>query len=83
MIDALKDHEIAVRSVLEFAAQHGRVVILTLAQVGWIERSITNFFPGLMEVVQHHNIEFAYAREALAEWQVRAAVLDEMNVGSS
>jgi len=78
--DALSRHEAAVKDVLQAATSSGTVVIVTLAQEGWIDTSIENFLPGLKGFIEDLDIEFVYARQALSSWQLRAAMHDDMDV---
>jgi len=80
MADALQQHETVVREFLESASKRGKVVIVTLAQVGWVDSSVEKFLPGLREVLDELQIEFIYARQMLTKREICQAVADEGDV---
>jgi len=80
LVDALRRHVEVVRVVLQAACSIGRVVIVTLAQTGWVETSARHFLPGLNEVLEELQIEVIYARTCLKRYEVFNAIADEMDV---
>eukprot|EP00928_Gymnodinium_smaydae_P026408 TRINITY_DN20751_c0_g1_i1.p1 TRINITY_DN20751_c0_g1~~TRINITY_DN20751_c0_g1_i1.p1 ORF type:complete len:680 (+),score=150.05 TRINITY_DN20751_c0_g1_i1:109-2148(+) len=77
MAEALRQHEAAVIALLRVAAAAGHVVIVTLAQVGWLETSIENFMPGVAPVLRELGVEVIYARKAVPVRRIKAALADQ------
>jgi hypothetical protein len=80
LVDALRRHVDVVRVLLHAACSIGRVVIVTLAEQGWVETSMQHFLPGLNEVLEELQIEVIYARTCLKRYEVFNAIADEMDV---
>jgi len=80
VIDAVRAQEEAVRDVLEKASACGTVIIVTLSEAGWVDKSTTQFMPGLKKFLQDSEIEVVYARDAFSQRQMRAAKADAANI---
>lgn len=61
----LKDLEVEVAKLLEISMRLAKVVIVTNANVGWVETSCRNFLPGLLPIVE--DIDVVYARSVYHE----------------
>eukprot|EP00927_Polykrikos_kofoidii_P027914 TRINITY_DN24446_c0_g1_i1.p1 TRINITY_DN24446_c0_g1~~TRINITY_DN24446_c0_g1_i1.p1 ORF type:complete len:787 (-),score=115.11 TRINITY_DN24446_c0_g1_i1:159-2417(-) len=80
MMDALRRHVEVASTVLRAATSCGKVVIVTLAKKGWVETCCKNFLPGLFEVIQDLGIDIVYARSCLAQWKIRSASADNLDL---
>jgi hypothetical protein len=49
-------------NILHTAAELGKIVIVTNAQVNWVQTSCQNFLPKVGPVIQQHNCGIVYAR---------------------
>jgi hypothetical protein len=61
-LETLSDHVI---KVLRSASSVSKTVILTNAQVGWVEISCRNFLPRVWPVIEELSIEVVYARQSV------------------
>ena len=58
----LHELAIAVCSLLRIAADHGRIVIVTNAQLGWVKTSCANFLPDVADTISELDIQVIYSR---------------------
>lgn len=70
-----------VQSTLQQATQMGKVVVITNAERGWIERSCTKFMPSLVECLRSIDIisaraEHEFSSRSPAEWKRLAFELE-------
>lgn len=49
--------------LLQLAADHGQVILVTLAMSPWVYKSCLNFYPGVWETIRDLNIPVVYAQE--------------------
>jgi len=77
MRDMLEQHEKTTAALLKLAASVGQVVIVTLANEGWVETSIRNFLPGLDGLLEQLGIEVVYARNSIPARFLRGFQEDE------
>jgi len=80
LYDALHRHAQTALAVLEKASRLGKVVVVTLAAVGWVEESVRNFFPDCSDIWDELGIEVVYARSALRPRQMRSASADDIDL---
>eukprot|EP00928_Gymnodinium_smaydae_P027713 TRINITY_DN21338_c0_g1_i1.p1 TRINITY_DN21338_c0_g1~~TRINITY_DN21338_c0_g1_i1.p1 ORF type:complete len:521 (-),score=104.93 TRINITY_DN21338_c0_g1_i1:131-1693(-) len=50
-------------TLLKLAAQHGRVIVVTLASRDWIAGSIEHFYPAVGKVLKEFDVPIVYAKE--------------------
>ena len=63
-LEALSDQVI---KVLRSSSEIAKTVILTNAQVGWVQISCQNFMPRVWPVIQELNIDIVYARQSVEQ----------------
>lgn len=80
MHSALTHHAETIKTLLRNACSLGHVAIVTLAKPGWVDVSINHFLPGVKEVMDELGVEVIYARDCLTKWEVRQAMLDEVDL---
>eukprot|EP00928_Gymnodinium_smaydae_P020986 TRINITY_DN18136_c0_g2_i1.p1 TRINITY_DN18136_c0_g2~~TRINITY_DN18136_c0_g2_i1.p1 ORF type:complete len:462 (-),score=48.32 TRINITY_DN18136_c0_g2_i1:477-1862(-) len=78
-LDPLRRHESTVISFLKLAAEAGKVVIVTLGTKSWVERSMREFMPRLIGVLDDLRIEIIHAREAVSRRAMSGAILDGLD----
>jgi len=61
---ALDELSCEVEEFLRLALTKGRVVIVTLAKIPWVQLSCDNFFPRIAKVIKENDIRIVYAQEA-------------------
>jgi hypothetical protein len=77
LLQILDEHQNAVLALLRLAVSLGQVVIVTLAQVGWVETSVKNFMPKLAGFLEENDIEVVYARQSIPSRYLRRAREEE------
>lgn len=65
LMGELEQHENTVMALLRLAVTMGQVVIVTLAEVGWVEVSCRHFMPRVKALLKELEIEVVYARKAI------------------
>ena len=73
MLHALTQHANSVAALLRLAVSLGRVVIVTLADEGWVDTIIKNFMPSLEGLLAELDIEVVYCRRVMSAWALRQA----------
>lgn len=73
LLELHEKHQSAVIALLRLAASLGQVVIVTLAEVGWVTTSCRNFMPKVLGVLEELSIEVVYARHSLPSHQIKRA----------
>jgi hypothetical protein len=77
MLDRLEEHQGAVIALLRIAVAVGTVVIITMAEDGFVETSCRNFMPKVWDILSELHIEVTYARTSLSSRFVRKAREEE------
>jgi len=77
LLELLEQHQSAVIALLRLAVSLGQVVIVTLAEVGWVEMSCRNFMPKVKQVLEELCIEVVYARQAIPSRYLKRAREEE------
>jgi len=77
MTELLSQHANTLAALLRLAVSLGEVVIVTMAEVGWVETSIRNFLPDIQGLIEELGIEVVYARSALPARFLRRQPEDE------
>lgn len=77
MLELLEEHQSAVIALLRLATTLGKVVILTLAEVDWVETSCRNFMPRVLDLLQELDVEVVYARKSLSNRFLKRAHEEE------
>lgn len=77
MLELFEEHQSAVIALLRLAATLGKVVILTLAEVDWVETSCRNFMPKVLDALEELKIEVVYARKSLSNRFIKRAHEEE------
>merc|ERR1719440_2568451 len=73
MLELFNRHQNAVIALLRLAVTLGQVVIVTLAEVGWVATSCRNFMPRVGSLLDELGLEVVYAREHLPSRYVKQA----------
>jgi len=77
--DVLWQHEQTVAALLRMAASLGKVVIVTLAHLEWVDMMIQNFLPSLKDLLEELHIEVRSARSFVTSRVKRMAIEDGVN----
>mmetsp|Transcript_109815 Transcript_109815/g.218096 ORF Transcript_109815/g.218096 Transcript_109815/m.218096 type:complete len:358 (-) Transcript_109815:475-1548(-) len=77
MRDMLEQHAKTTAALLKLARTVGHVVIVTLANEGWVETSIHNFLPALDGLLEELGIEVIHARNSIPARVLRGFREDE------
>lgn len=59
----LAKHLVRVEEFLDYASTVANILIVTLARRPWVENSMEKFMPGLMKIVERHQLKVIYAQE--------------------
>jgi len=81
MHDLLGQHASTVAAFLRLAVTLGKVVIVTLAEEGWVDLSIKHFLPSLDGLLLDLGIEVAYCRSTVTPRLSRRANEDGYSLG--
>jgi len=74
--DVLWQHEQTVAALLRRASSLGKVVIVTLAELQWVDLVIQNFLPSLKDLLEELHIEVRSARSFVTPRVKRMAIED-------
>lgn len=77
MRERLEQHAATVIALLRLAVSLARVAIVTLAEDGWVEKSIRHFLPSMEGVLEELGIEVVYARSAIPQRFIRMVQQEE------
>ena len=78
--EALVEHARVVGETLRLATELGSVVIVTMAEVGFVHRIIKNYLPSLAGVLEALRVEVVYARTFMQRRYLRGAQLDGLDL---
>jgi len=62
--------EAEVVEVLKQCLHHGHVFIVTLAELGWVDMALSNFFPNVKRLLQASKVAVLYAKKHTKLWKV-------------
>mmetsp|Transcript_19519 Transcript_19519/g.56790 ORF Transcript_19519/g.56790 Transcript_19519/m.56790 type:complete len:356 (+) Transcript_19519:132-1199(+) len=77
MRERLDQHASTVIALLRLAVSLAHVVIVTLAEDGWVHKSIRHFLPKMVGVLEELDIKVVYARSAIPQRFIRMAQQEE------